>query len=285
MKTGFLFFSVLFQLSAFALTNSLPEEKIEFESVIFIRNDAPDANGESLPAFCNATLLSKNMAVTAAHCLHYAFVSGEKMVTLEKGAYKYKIMPDGTKRRIGYIPNFKTNVQAEIEFSEKLKDKFLRSKFKAKIGPEEDVAIFWWKDEHPELNLAFFPSLVSPSEEQIIKKSISSFQLSPVSINPFSEMSIDTKRSSILNQTKWHRLNYVESKSTSRVQEGDSGAPLFVTINNQQKVFAVVKGKATTAFGNWDVYSPISQIACDINKRMPTEFSLKSCQLMNSLTK
>lgn len=278
MKNGLLFYLAIFQVSAFALTNSIPEEKIEFESVVFIRNDAPDAKGEVYPAFCNATLLSKNMAITAAHCLHYAYVSGEKMVTLEKGAYKYKIMPDGSKRRIGYVPNFKINVQTEIEFSEKLKDKFLRSKFKARIGPEEDVALFWWKDEHPELNLATFPSLISPNEEQLIKNSISSFQLSPVSINPFSEMSTDTKRSSVLNQTKWHQLNYVESKSSSRVEEGDSGAPLFVTIKNEKKIFAVVKGKASTALGNWDVFSPVSQIVCEINKRLPTEFSLKSCQ-------
>lgn len=262
---------------AYALTNSVSEERIFFDNVLFIKSDAPDANGDTAPGFCNATLLSANVAVTAAHCVHLAYVSKQHNIEIQKGSYKYKTQPDGTKRKIGYVPNFQKTINVEIEFSSNLKDKFDRSGYKAKIGPSEDVAIIWWKDNIAELAQLDYAEIISPTEEKLVKSKLKNFQLMPVTINPFSEMSLDTKRSSILNNFKWTISNYIESRSTTRVEEGDSGSPLFISLNQKLKVLAVVKGKATTVFDNWDAYSPVTNSVCDIDTKMPTEFRIKSC--------
>jgi hypothetical protein len=262
---------------AYALTNSVSEERIFFDNVLFIKSDAPDANGDTAPGFCNATLLSANVAVTAAHCVHLAYVSKQHNIEIQKGSYKYKTQPDGTKRKIGYVPNFQKTINVEIEFSSKLKDKFDRSGYKAKIGPSEDVAIIWWKDNIAELAQLDYAEIISPAEEKLVKSKLKNFQLMPVTINPFSEMSLDTKRSSILNNYKWTISNYIESRSTTRVEEGDSGSPLFISLNQKLKVLALVKGKATTVFDNWDAYSPVTNSVCDIDTKMPTEFRIKNC--------
>lgn len=274
MKLLILFF---ISFNSLAITNSKSEERAFFDNVIFIRSDAPDANGDTAPAFCNATLIAKNIAITAAHCVSLAYVSRQHNIEFQKGAYKYKIMPDGTKRKIGYVPNFQKVINVEIEFSSTLKDKFDRSEYKAKIGPSEDFAVIWWKENIEEFNQIEFAELVSPSEEKLLKSNLKNYELMPVTINPFSEMSLDTKRSSLLNNFKWTISNYVESKSNSRVEEGDSGSPLFINLNQKLKVLAVVKGKATTVFDNWDAYSPVAVIACEIDKKLPSEFRIKSC--------
>jgi len=275
MKLLLLFFIAI--THAHALTNSTAEERSFFENVIFIRSDAPDAKGDTAPAFCNATLLSPNLAITAAHCVHFAYVSRNHNIEIQKGFYKYKVQPDGTRRKIGYVPNFQKSINVEIEFSANLKDKFDRQGHKAKIGPAEDVAIIWWKDNFDELKNIEFAEVISPSEEKNIKSNLKNFPLMPVTINPFSEMSLDTKRSSSLNNYKWTMSNYIESRSASRVEEGDSGSPLFINYNQKFKIIAVVKGKATTVFDNWDAYSPTSNIACEIDKKLPTELRIKSC--------
>jgi hypothetical protein len=264
-------------LNSYALTNSKSEENEYFNSVVFIKSDAPDAKGDTTPGFCNATLLAKNMAITAAHCVHLAYVSGVKKITVEKGAYKYKQMPDGTIRKIGYVAQASREIQAEIEFSNNLKDKMHRSGFKAKIGPDEDVAIIWWQDNTDIFSQTIYPEIASINEFNLISKNISNYQLMVTSINPFSEMSLDTKRSAVLDKVKWTMTNYVESKSIARVEEGDSGSPLFVKLNNSFKIFAVVKGKASTVFDNWDAYAAVSKIACEIDKGLPSEFRIKSC--------
>lgn len=268
---------LLIVTNSYALTNSIAEERTFFENVIFIRSDAPDANGDTAPGFCNATLLSSNIAITAAHCVHLAYVSKNHNIEIQKGFYKYKVQPDGTKRKIGYVPNFQKIINVEIEFSSNLKDKFDRQAYKAKIGPAEDVAIIWWKDHFDELQNKEYAEIISPNEEKLIKSNIKNYPLMPVTINPFSEMSLDTKRSSQLNNYKWTMSNYIESRSSSRVEEGDSGSPLFINYNNSYKIIAVVKGKATTVFDNWDAYSPVTNIACEIDKKLPSEFRIKNC--------
>lgn len=277
MNKVLLIFTLLFPILSSALTNSTAEENSFYNSVVFIRSDAPDAKGDTAPGFCNATLLSKNMAITAAHCVHLAYVSKMNEITIEKGAYKYKTMPDGTVKKIGYVPIGSIKIKAEIEFSNALKDKMDRNGFKAKIGPNDDVAVIYWHDESTIFEQTSYPAIISPSEFKIVSQNLSNYKPTVVSINPFSEMSIDTKRSALLNKVKWTMTNYVESKSTSRVEEGDSGSPLFTNYNNQIKLFAVVKGRATTVFDNWDAFSSVSNIACEIDKKLPSEFRIKGC--------
>ncbi len=262
--------------SAFALTNSKMDESPSWASVVQIKSEAPDSTGESIPGYCNATFVGRNIMVTAAHCVKLAYISKDNLINIQTGYYKYVTRPDGQVVRIGYVKKDQFDKHVNIELPKSLADKIASRGEKAQIGPDEDFALLWWNEETPEIKDLSFSETVSAAEHALITKNIKSYPLKAVSINLFSEMSLDTKRSADLNNYKWNN-GYVYSKSQARVQEGDSGAPLFVKINNQMKIFAVVKGLASTVFDNWDVYSAINNHICDMNKKMPTDKKIKSC--------
>ena len=58
----------------------------------------------------------------------------------------------------------------------------------------------------------------------------------------------DLKQMALLNKFLQGRIN-IESTSTSRVSEGDSGAPVFAVINGKTYLIGVVKGTVQT-FGS-----------------------------------
>ena len=268
---------LLIQLTpAHGLTNSTMTESPEFTSVIQIKSEAPDSTGESIPGYCNATFIAKNILVTAAHCVKLAYISKDTLIDMQTGYYKYITRPDGKVVRIGYVKKDQFERRVNIELPKSLTDKIASRGEKAAIGPDEDFAILWWNEETPEISDMSFAETVTQAEHSLISKNIKAYPLKAVSINLFAEMSLDTKRSADLNNYKWNN-GYVYSKSSSRVEEGDSGAPLFVKINNKLKIFGVVKGKASTVFDNWDVYSAINNHICDLNKKMPTDKKIISC--------
>lgn len=262
---------------SYALTNSAPALSDNWINVMMIRSDAPDSAGNDAPAFCNATLIHKNVLITAAHCAKLAYLSGMKKIDIEVGQYKYMTRKtDGQTVRIGYTPKFKLSKIVNIEFPPSLVDKLQRRGEKTNIDPSEDMALLWWNEETPEFNEMPLADIVGPLEHATILKNFSQTTLTAVTINPFSEMSLDTKRMTTLNNFKWN--GYVYSKSLSRVEEGDSGAPLFALINGQYKIFAVVKGKASTIFDNWDAYTAINPSVCQLAKNLPTFIQLSACR-------
>lgn len=266
----------LFCTPLFALTNSTPALDAEWAPVVQIKSEAPDSSGESIPGYCNATFVARNIMVTAAHCVKLAYISKENSINFQIGYYKYITRPDGQTVRVGYVPKHKFDRDVNIELPKSLADKIASRGEKAQIGPDEDFAILWWNEATPEINDMNFATPVTLAEHNQVIKNIKAYPLKVVSINLFSEMSTDTKRMADLNTFKWNN-GYIHSKSSSRVEEGDSGAPVFVTINGVKKIFGVVKGKASTVFDNWDVYPAIHSHLCVINKRMPTDMKIKTC--------
>lgn len=262
--------------SAYPLTNSKMDESPEWTSVVQIKSEAPDSTGESIPGYCNATFVGRNIMVTAAHCVKLAYISKDNLINIQTGYYKYITRPDGQIVRIGYVKKDQFDKHVTIELPKSLADKIASRGEKAQIGPDEDFALLWWNEETPEIKDMSFAQTVTPAEHLAISKNIKAYPLKAVSVNLLAEMSLDTKRSADLNNYKWNN-GYVYSKSLARVQEGDSGAPLFVKINNQMKIFGVVKGLASTVFDNWDVYPAINNHICDLNKKMPTDKKIKSC--------
>lgn len=262
--------------AAHALTNSTYADAPEWSPVIQIKSEAPDSTGDTTPAYCNATFIARNILVTAAHCVKLAYISKNNLLDMQTGFYKYITKADGTTVRIGYVKKDQFNKHVNIELPKTLADKIASRGEKATIGPDEDFALLWWNEETPEISSMKFAEAVTPSEHAVITKNLKDHALKVVSINFFSEMSTDSKRMADLNNYKWNN-GHVYSKSTSRVEEGDSGSPLFVKINNKYKVFAVVKGKASTVFANWDVYPSVQNHLCELNKRMPTDMKLKEC--------
>lgn len=263
-------------LQSFALTNSVIAEEDQWTPVVQIKSEAPDANGESIPGYCNATFVSNNLLVTAAHCVLLAHVSNQTQLDIEIGYYKYVTRPDGQRVRIGYTAKSKFSKHVNIQLPQSLQDKVNRSGARTKIGPNEDFAIVWWNEATPETAEMKFSPLVTPAEHAQITRSLASHPLKVLSINFFSTSDLNTKRQADLNNVRMNG-NYVHSQSVARVEEGDSGAPVFARVNNQMKLFAVVKGRATTIFSNWDVYPTIHPHLCDMNKRMPTTMKLSVC--------
>lgn len=270
----FIFFS--FPLNIYALSNSSPALSASWSSVVQIKSEAPDSKGENIPGYCNATFIGKNILITAAHCMKLAYLSQDKKIEIQTGYYKYITRQDGVTVRIGYVPKHTFSKLVNIEFPKSLIDKLSIHGEKTKIGPGEDFSILWWNEETPEIYDLEFAIPLSPSEHKIAIKNISSHSFAVVTINLFSEMSTDTKRMASLNNYKWNN-GYLYSKSNSRVEEGDSGAPLFIKINNENKLFAVTKGRASTLISNWDVYPSINDHLCDLNLKMPSEMRLKGC--------
>lgn len=262
--------------SLFALTNSTFADSPLWSPVVQIKSEAPDSTGDSIPGYCNATFIAKNILVTAAHCVKLAYISKDNKLNIQTGYYKYVKRPDGQVVRIGYVPKNNFDRYINIELPKSLADKIASRGEKAQIGPDEDFAVLWWNEATPEIDELNFATPVTLAEHNQIIKNIKAYPLKAVSINLFSEMSNDTKRMADLNNYKWSG-GYVYSKSSARVEEGDSGAPLFVNINGKMKVFAVVKGKATTIFDNWDVYSALNNHLCTIAKKMPTDMKIESC--------
>lgn len=261
---------------SFALTNSRFADAPEWAPIVQIKSEAPDASGESIPGYCNATFIAKNILVTAAHCVKLAYISKDTRLNIQTGYYKYIQKPDGQVVRVGYVPKKTFDRHVNIELPKSLVDKIASRGEKTQIGPNEDFALLWWNEATPEIDELNFSIPVTPLEHAAIIKNMKAYPLTALSINFFSEMSTDTKRMADLNNYKWNG-GHVYSKSTSRVEEGDSGAPLFVTINGKKKVFAVVKGKATTIFDNWDVYTAVHSHLCELSKKMPTDKRIESC--------
>ncbi len=267
---------LLFSTPLFALTNSTPALDAEWTPVVQIKSEAPDSTGESIPGYCNATFIAKNVLVTAAHCVKLAYISKENLINVQVGYYKHITRPDGQIVRVGYVTKNKFDRHVNIELPKSLADKIASRGEKVQIGPDEDFAILWWNEATPEISDMNFATPVSLAEHNQIIKNIKAYPLKAVSVNLLSVMSTDTKRMSDLSTYKWNN-GYIHSKSTSRVEEGDSGAPLFVTINGAKKIFGVVKGKASTVFDNWDVYPAIHSHLCVLNKKMPTDMKIKVC--------
>ncbi|MFA6239229.1 MAG: trypsin-like serine protease [Bacteriovorax sp.] len=277
MKLLLLALSMLLSTAnSFALTNSTPALSPNWTNVVQIRSEAPDSTGDTAPAFCNATLIDKNVLITAAHCVKLAHISGMKKIDIEVGQYKYITRrSDGQTVRVGYVQLHKLSKNVQIEMPRNVIDKIARRGEKAIIDPSEDVALIWWNEETPELGDVAISDIVTPTEHLNLIKNLSQTSLTAVTINLFSEMSTDTKRMSALNDYKWS--GYVHSKSLSRVEEGDSGAPLFATINGKFKIFAVVKGKASTIFANWDAYTAVNPHLCQMAKLLPTFIKIPAC--------
>ncbi len=258
--------NLLFLSFSFALTLSTPAIDPIWDSVVQIRTEAVDQDGADVPAYCNATLLSNQLLITAAHCVHHAQVLKSFTVHVEVGAYKFATRPDGSTVRIGYITKLKHQSPAQFYFTPAVTRSFVSSKFKAKIGPSEDMAMIVLTNNLDLPSDFPFAKIISQQNLQGLKNKITQYKPTVVTINFLEEMSTDTKRLAELNNLNLDKLHFT-SKSNSRVQAGDSGAPLFARIGNEWNLVGVVKGRASTVFSNWDVYTSVESNLCLISEQ------------------
>ncbi len=237
-------FSVFSFSFAWALSPSTPAESRFYNSVVFISVPAVDVDGSDVTGYCNATLINRTSLVTAAHCVVNSKLSLGQPLMIEVGEYKYKQTPSGP-LRVGYVSTLKHKSLVTLQLRPGVD-----VNRPSVISPEDDFAVITLKNQIPLPQDFSFP--------QIWKKSVSNAETTQafvVSINPLENMqNTDTRRGAVLNQIDFRGYS-AHSTSAARVQEGDSGAPLFATIGAQIYLVGVVKGRAETYFSNYDVFS------------------------------
>lgn len=244
--------------ATYALSPSTPALEDKYNTVISIKNYAPDQEGNDAPAFCVATLISPTELITAAHCVKDLYFHPELKLTIDIGHYKYVTRPNGQTVRVGYLQDEHFESHVKIKFPQSLMRKIPSAKKKVNIGPDEDIALIKLPNPLEIKREISFAKIVGPKH----KSSLKNYKFSPVTINFIEEMSTDTRRVATLDKTSING-NYIKSTSLSRVAPGDSGAPVFIELDQQLYLAAVVKGRATTLFSNWDVYTLATKFLCE----------------------
>lgn len=269
-------FTMLLATQSWALTNAVPAETPELESVVFFSALGYDPDSkDTVSGMCNGNLLSDRVMVTAAHCVYQSEVLKSWEIDIQVGEYIYRKAPTGETRRIGYMTKYRETVKARFIYSADLKRRLDVQGLRLRIGPAEDIAIVVF--EKPlALKADFqFTQIVAQREFPSIHSQLINYWPTVVTINPIEEIATtDTKRMARLDRITKSSSTY-ESKSTSRVQPGDSGAPLFARVGTQWKQIGVTKGRAETLFSNWDVYGVLDQKICQMAQQIP-EAEIKS---------
>lgn len=254
---------------ALALTNSTANLDEDLTAQVFIANEGPDQNGDMVTGFCNGTLLSPRILITAAHCIKDSYVVKSLKTRVQIGKYKFKTKPDGTVVRIGFVPFFDEYLTGRYFFTRSLLNKIQSQGLRAQIGPAEDIGVVLLDQPIAVVSTLTIPQVITAQELASIRSRLTDYAPTVSSINPFTEISTnDTKRMARLNDLSINSSGYLESKSVSRVEEGDSGAPMFVRFGKEWRLIGITKGRATSFFGDWDVYGLTDQKLCEISSQI-----------------
>lgn len=231
-------------LNTFALSNSIAAEDKGWESVILLAIPSFDTDGSQVTGYCNGTLIDAYTFISAAHCFQRSEIPAGKKMRVEIGEYRY-IIKDGVKIKVGYRSIIRHESSVKVRT---LPGVNLNST--GTIPPELDIVVV--KLDAP---VAVPPEFIyAPLWNQALPALNTSNKVSIVSINPMETISHnDTKQMAVLNRFTQARIN-IESTSTSRVAQGDSGAPVFATINAKTYLIGVVKGTVSTFGSTRDIF-------------------------------
>jgi secreted trypsin-like serine protease len=264
-KIIFTAFSLIFSSYGWSLTNSTIADAPEFDAIVAIQVDAHDpVSGDTVTGFCNGTLLSSRILLTAAHCVSDAQVLHSSRIHIEVGHYRYVKRPDGTTVRVGYAPYYTKNTTAQFFFSSNTSRKIAQQGFRIAIGPEEDMAVIVLSQPLELVANFGYANVIRQTDfSRMIQMNLNGLNVATVNLFA-NQTSSNITRVATLNSVRWSG-NFIESTSTSRLEEGDSGAPIYAKTAAQGIIIAgVVMGMGRTAFGNWDAFAPAGSLICDI---------------------
>ena len=237
-------FLLLISTNTYALSNSVAAEEAGWKSVVFIKIPYPANDDDGGVGMCNATLLDSQTMLTAAHCfIKSSFLQGEKL-DIEVGEYTY-IVKNGVRKKIGYKATIKHASSGTLKI---LNGVNLNST--SVISPELDIAIVML-DAPLSLPADF---IFAPLWNKPLPQLTAANKLTVVSVNVIETIAhLDSKQKATLNEYK-QTSNNVYSTSLSRVAPGDSGAPLFASIEGKTYLIGVVKGTVKQFFMERDIY-------------------------------
>ena len=242
MKSIFYTLTFLFFSIANALNPGTPATAKGWESVTLISAEGPDDSGDLVKGYCNATLIDRKTMITAAHCFVQSTVLTGAPIGIEVGQYKF-IEKDGQLINLGYRMTQKFSVSGKVNFLSGVNPNGKT------VRPELDIVVVKLNSELDLPADFIFAKVWNKSLPNLN----SNLNVTIVSVNPFETIShMNTKLYAGLNSIRQNGY-VIESRSTSRVAQGDSGAGVFATLDGQTYLIGVVKGAASSIIGSWDV--------------------------------
>ena len=242
---------LIFTSQGHSLTNSEPALDAQWAPVVWIEIDGKEQDGSVGPGYCVATLLSAEILVTAAHCVNDAIELNLHTLKTQTGRYLLTHRPDGRVVRVGYKRDPAVVSQAQF--------------FSANLDPGsgDDVALIVL--EVPLVLPVNFPfaQVVSADEWRGMQNQLQDYSPTLVTVNPIAEITTtDTRRMARLTDVAPSWRGGLSGASRARVEEGDSGSPLFVKVGATWKILAVTKGRGQNLFSNWDVFGTLPDNLC-----------------------